>query len=44
VSEREGREWASKGGYMYFETSAQSGENVNEMFLQLFTQVVRNVQ
>ena len=44
VSEREGREWAQKSGYMYFETSAQSGENVQEMFTQLFAKVVRNVQ
>lgn len=36
VPESDGRKWALSKGYMYFETSAQSGQNVNEMFLQLF--------
>ena len=31
VSERDGRAWAERNGFMYFETSAQSGENINEM-------------
>merc|ERR1712159_183453 len=43
VSEKEGREWATRQGYMYFETSASSGENVEEMFTQLFQNVVKNV-
>merc|ERR1712100_490234 len=32
VSEKEGKEWAQRHGYMYFETSASSGENVDAMF------------
>jgi DnaJ family protein C protein 27 len=32
VDEAEGRIWADGKGFHYFETSAQSGEGVNEMF------------
>ena len=32
VSESEGRKWARDRGYDYFETSAQSGANVSEVF------------
>ena len=32
VTESEGRLWAETKGYLYFETSAQSGEGVVEMF------------
>merc|ERR1711959_510863 len=43
VSEKEGREWAQRHGFMFFETSASTGENVEMMFNQLFTRVVKNV-
>ncbi len=32
VDESEGRLWAESRGFHYFETSAQSGEGINEMF------------
>ncbi|XP_033618991.1 dnaJ homolog subfamily C member 27 isoform X2 [Fukomys damarensis] len=32
VSESEGRLWAESKGFLYFETSAQTGEGINEMF------------
>ena len=36
VSEAEGRKWASKQGFEYFETSAASGANVAEVFECVF--------
>jgi hypothetical protein len=38
VSESEGKRWAQSKGYMcmYMETSAESGQNVNEMFDAVF--------
>jgi GTPase SAR1 family protein len=32
VDEHEARIWADSKGFLYFETSAQTGEGVNEMF------------
>lgn len=32
VDEGEGRLWAESRGFHYFETSAQSGEGISEMF------------
>lgn len=32
MDESEGRLWAESRGFHYFETSAQSGEGINEMF------------
>ncbi|CAC5404992.1 DNAJC27 [Mytilus coruscus] len=40
VDESEGRIWADTRGYHYFETSAQTGEGVTEMFQNLFEGVV----
>jgi len=40
VSEQEGRAWATAHGFSYFETSASSGTNVNEVFEELFKTVV----
>lgn len=40
VSETEGRQWATKHGYGYFETSACTGVQVAEMFNALFKDVV----
>lgn len=41
ISEEEGRQWAMARGLTYFETSASSGVNVQEMFDFLFREVVR---
>lgn len=41
VSEDEGKKWARSRGLTYFETSAQSGINVHEMFDFLFLEIVR---
>merc|ERR1719324_638950 len=43
VGEKEGRDWAQRQGFMFFETSASSGENIEMMFNQLFSKVVKNV-
>lgn len=40
IDESEGRIWADSRGYHYFETSAQTGEGVSEMFQVLFESVV----
>lgn len=32
VDELEGRMWAEQNGYHYFETSAHTGKNVDELF------------
>ena len=32
MDESEGRLWAESRGFLYFETSAQTGEGINEMF------------
>lgn len=41
VSEEQGRKFATDNGFTYFETSAKTGENVNEMFAFLFQAVVQ---
>ena len=41
VSESEGRKWARDRGYDYFETSAQSGANVSEVFECAFRKALR---
>jgi DnaJ family protein C protein 27 len=43
VSEDEGREFAKSRNLSYFETSAASGSNVNEMFDFLFQAVLRRL-
>lgn len=43
VDETEGRVWADVHGFHYFETSAQTGEGVGEMFQVLFDGVVTTV-
>lgn len=40
VDEAEGRMWAEAKGFPYFETSALTGENVQEMFDVLFHHTV----
>lgn len=44
ISEDEGRQFAQSRGLFYFETSACSGANVQEMFNSLFQAVVRKVR
>jgi DnaJ family protein C protein 27 len=44
ISEDEGRQFAQARGFQYFETSACSGTNVNDMFMFLFQCVVRRVR
>ncbi|XP_043918330.1 dnaJ homolog subfamily C member 27 [Protopterus annectens] len=39
VDESEGRLWAESKGFYYFETSAQSGEGINEMFQAFFSAI-----
>ncbi|XP_035989755.1 dnaJ homolog subfamily C member 27 isoform X2 [Fundulus heteroclitus] len=39
VDEGEGRLWAESRGFHYFETSAQSGEGINEMFQAFFSSI-----
>ena len=40
MQEAEGRIWAEAKGFPYFETSAQTGENVQKMFDILFQHTV----
>jgi DnaJ family protein C protein 27 len=43
VTEEEGKRWAESKGFLYFETSAKSGHNVNAMFSTLFRTIVAAV-
>lgn len=43
VKVKEAQSWASKNGYMYYETSANSGDNVQTSFHALFSTIVRNL-
>ncbi|XP_077008407.1 dnaJ homolog subfamily C member 27 isoform X1 [Tamandua tetradactyla] len=40
VDESEGRLWAESKGFLYFETSAQTGEGINEMFQTFYVSIV----
>ncbi|KAG8522489.1 DnaJ subfamily C member 27 [Galemys pyrenaicus] len=40
VDESEGRLWAESKGFLYFETSAQTGEGINEMFQTFYLSIV----
>lgn len=44
VTEEEGRQFASTRGLHYFETSAMSGANVTEVFMDVFTAAVRRAK
>ncbi|CAH1772837.1 unnamed protein product [Owenia fusiformis] len=44
VDEADGRLWADSKGFKYFETSAQNGDGVQEMFQALFEGVVDTVE
>ncbi|XP_036406274.1 dnaJ homolog subfamily C member 27-like isoform X2 [Megalops cyprinoides] len=39
IDESEGRLWAESRGFQYFETSAQSGEGISEMFQAFFSSI-----
>ena len=43
VTEEEGRAWATGKGYVYFESSAQSGANIHELFDSLFKAALEKV-
>jgi DnaJ homolog subfamily C member 27 len=43
VSEEEGRQYATSRGLQYFETSASSGDNVQDMFNYLFQVSLRKM-
>mmetsp|Transcript_67890 Transcript_67890/g.99301 ORF Transcript_67890/g.99301 Transcript_67890/m.99301 type:complete len:188 (+) Transcript_67890:62-625(+) len=43
VKPKEAQQWASKNGYMYYETSASSGDNVQTGFHALFSTIVRKL-
>lgn len=40
IDESEGRLWAESRGFLYFETSAQTGEGINEMFQTFYMSIV----
>lgn len=44
ISEDEGRKYANARGLTYFETSAATGSNVNEMFDYLFQSVLHRIK
>lgn len=44
VDESEGRLWADSKGFQYFETSAQNGDGVNDVFQALFEGVVTAIE
>ncbi|KAI8813026.1 RJL family GTPase [Cladochytrium replicatum] len=44
VSMQEGLAWAQGNLYRYFETSASGGDGVNELFSQLFQQIVKKIE
>ncbi|GAB5369861.1 hypothetical protein AAMO2058_001443000 [Amorphochlora amoebiformis] len=43
VTQAEGEAWAKNHGFTYFETSAKSGMNVENAFVQLFDSIYRHV-
>ncbi|XP_001636068.2 dnaJ homolog subfamily C member 27 [Nematostella vectensis] len=44
VEESEGRQWAENHKFYYFETSAQTGDGIPEVFQTLFTGVVKALE
>eukprot|EP01035_Chromulina_nebulosa_P020808 gene20808-26975_t len=43
ISEDEGKQYAQARGFQYFETSAYTGDNINEMFQYLFQIAVKKM-
>eukprot|EP00462_Mataza_sp_D1_P017797 CAMPEP_0175151642 /NCGR_PEP_ID=MMETSP0087-20121206/18639_1 /TAXON_ID=136419 /ORGANISM="Unknown Unknown, Strain D1" /LENGTH=167 /DNA_ID=CAMNT_0016437921 /DNA_START=105 /DNA_END=608 /DNA_ORIENTATION=- len=44
VTETEAKKWAVSHGFEYFETSAQTGDNVNEMFDTVFRGILKGIE
>ena len=44
ISEEEGRKIAEDYNFKFYETSAKTGENVNEIFQKLFEIIVKNLK
>ena len=44
ISEEEGKEVANKNNFMFSETSAKTGENVNKIFQDLFEFIVNGIE
>ncbi|EAY01379.1 small GTP-binding protein, putative [Trichomonas vaginalis G3] len=41
VSDEEAREWAQKSGYLFYKTSAKTGQGIDDMFADLVKKVVQ---
>lgn len=44
VNESEGRLWAESRGFLYFETSAQNGDGIQDLFKVLFTTMIHTIE
>ena len=44
VSKEEGQKFADDNGLLFFETSAQDGTNIEELFTQATSNIVNNVE
>ena len=44
ISEKEGKEVANKNNFMFSETSAKTGENVNKIFQDLFEFIANGIE